>query len=406
MSSPKTTRSDLRSLLAVRAADELSLQMLSVGTTWYLYSATRDPMSLAYAGLAQLLPNMGFALLAGRAADRFPARKVISLAFLIQAVCLAIFTVNLTVTSPSPHAIYLLLFLLAGARAFSSPAISALLPHVAGAGQLPRAVASASSVLQICTLLGPVAAGLLFAVSAPGMFAAVTALSVSGMALASQLVTCEVHHIEDQGALGGIRYVWTDRLLRALLSLDLAAMLLGGVTALLPVYARDILRVGPAGLGWLRCAPSAGAAIVGLILTRRAIRRSVGTLLLICVAGFGLATMVFAVSTRFWLSLASLTAAGAFDMVSMVVRETVVQTSTPSGLRGRVNAIHGVFIGVSSELGAFESGAVAAWVGAVPAAFLGGVGTLLVVGIWSRLFPEISRTGQLCEAPPENARAA
>jgi hypothetical protein len=191
--------------------------------------------------------------------------------------------------------------------------------------------------------------------------------------------------------LAGIRYVRSNRLLLSLLSLDLFAVLLGGVSALLPIYAKDILAVGPMGLGCLRCAPGVGAAIVGLMLARRPMESGGGNSMLSCVAGFGVATIVFAVSTNLWLSLGALAAAGAFDMVSMVIRHTLVQMATPDAMRGRVSAINWIFIGASAELGEFESGATAALFGAAPAALLGGLGTLAVVGLWVMMFPELRK---------------
>ncbi len=196
-------------------------------------------------------------------------------------------------------------------------------------------------------------------------------------------------------ALGGIRYVRSNRLLLGAISLDLFAVLLGGVTALLPVYARDILVVGPAGLGCLRCAPGVGAALMGLVLAHRTIQRGAGKIMLACVAGFGFATAVFAVSTHWWLSVAALIAVGAFDMVSVVIRQTMVQISTPDAMRGRVGAVQCVFIGASSELGEFESAATAALFGAVPAALLGGLGTLAIVALWAKIFPELTRADNL-----------
>jgi len=183
--------------------------------------------------------------------------------------------------------------------------------------------------------------------------------------------------------------------LLSIISLDLFAVLLGGVTALLPIYAKDVLMVGPAGLGCLRCAPGIGAAMVGLVLAHRTIQSGAGRLMLACVAGFGFATVVFALSTNFWLSIAALVGAGGFDMVSMVIRQTLVQVSTPDAMRGRVSAVQWVFIGASSELGEFESGATAALFGTVPAALLGGLGTLAVVALWSRIFPELRRADKL-----------
>jgi MFS family permease len=376
--------------LAIRSADELAAQMLTVAIGWYVYSATHNPMSLAYAGLAQFLPNAAMALIAGHAADRFERRKVIGWALLVQALCLAGFTIWTFVSTPSAKPVYLLLLFIGAARAFGSPTMSALLPSLVSAEQFPRAVAAASSTLQVCTIAGPAVGGVIYALGGRVVFSATAALYFFAMTLTWRLPTGRPQTgSTDESMLAGIRYVHSNRLLLALLSLDLFAVLLGGVAALLPIYARDILAVGPIGLGCLRCAPGVGAAVVGIVMARRSIDPGAGRPMLSCVAGFGVATVVFALSTNFWLSLAALAAAGGFDMVSMVIRQTMVQLATPDGMRGRVNAINWVFIGASSELGEFESGAAAALFGTVPAALLGGLGTLAVVGLWAILFPEL-----------------
>jgi hypothetical protein len=265
-----------------------------------------------------------------------------------------------------------------------------MLPNIVSTGDFPRAVASASSAFQICTIAGPAIGGLIYAIGGRAAFAAAAGLYLFAMAQARRLPAGgRAESSGDRSMLAGVRYVRSNRLLLALLSLDLFAVLLGGVTALLPIYARDILAVGPVGLGCLRCAPGVGAAVVGLILARRSIGDGAGESMLSCVAGFGMATVVFALSTSFWLSLAALMAAGGFDMVSMVIRHTLVQVATPDAMRGRVSAINWVFIGASAELGEFESGAAAALFGTVPAALLGGLGTLVVVGLWTMMFPEL-----------------
>jgi MFS family permease len=399
-------RRALRSFIVLRAADELASQMLNVGVGWYVYAATNDPMSLAYVGLAQFLPNAALSLIAGHAADRFDRRQVVGLSLLIQSLCVAAFAVWSVAAPASAGPVYLLLLVIGSARSFSSPAMSAMLPHVVSEEKLPRAVAATSSAFQICTIAGPAIGGLVYAVSGPVMFAAAAGLC--------GLATTQAYGLEgpyrgagdqkseviDKSVLAGIRFVRSNRLLFGLISLDLFAVLLGGVTALLPIYAKDILFVGPIGLGCLRCAPGVGAAIVGVVLAHHTIERSAGRLMLFSVAGFGLATVVFGLSVNFWLSLAALTAAGGFDMVSMVIRQTLVQLSTPDAMRGRVSAVTGIFVGASSELGEFESGLAAAVFGTVPAAVLGGLGTLAIVALWTGLFPELRRADGL---PPRNA---
>jgi MFS family permease len=395
-------RGMLRSFIVLRAADELASQMLNVGVGWYVYTATNDPISLAYVGLAQFLPNIGLSLIAGHAADRFDRRRIVRLSLFIQSLGLAAFGVWSVAAPPPGGAVYLLLLVVGSARAFFSPAISAMLPHVVSEEELPQAVAATSSAFQICTIVGPAIGGLVYAVSGPATFAAAAGLYGFAITQAYRLktgptwrATDPASDVTDKSVLAGIRFIRASRLLLGLISLDLFAVLLGGVTALLPIYAKDILVVGPIGLGCLRCAPGAGAAVVGLVLAHRTIRRGAGRLMLYCVAGFGLATIVFGLSVNFWLSLAALAAAGAFDMVSMVIRQAMVQLSTPDAMRGRVSAVNGIFIGASSELGEFESGLAAAAFGAVPAAVLGGLGTLAVVALWSSLFPELRPADRL-----------
>jgi len=397
-------RPALRSFIAIRAADELGSQMLNVAVGWYVYTATGDPMSLAYVGLAQFLPNIGMALIAGQAADRFDRRKIVGLSLFIQTLCLATFGMWSAATAPSAGPVYLLLLVIGSARAFTSPAMSAMLPRLVSGEEFPRAVAATSSAFQICTIVGPAVGGLIYAVSGPAMFAVATGLYFLATTQARRLAGggCQAgdreSELSDKSVLAGIRYIRSNRLLLALISLDLFAVLLGGVTALLPIYAKDILVVGPIGLGCLRSAPGVGAAIIGLVLAHRTIDRGAGKLMLACVAGFGLATVVFALSTNFWLSLTALAAAGGFDVVSMVIRQTLLQISTPDAMRGRVSAVNWVFIGASSELGAFESGATAALFGTVTAALVGGLGTLAVVALWTGLFPELRRADKLMAA--------
>jgi MFS family permease len=398
-------RPELRGYITIRAADALGSQMLNVAIGWYVYSATHNPMSLAYVGLAQFLPNIVMVLIAGHAADRFDRRRIIGLSLLVKTLCLAAFASWSAVRAPAAGPVYLLLFIVGSARAFSAPAMSAMLPQLVSGEDFPRAVAASSFVFQICTIAGPAVGGLIYAFSGPAVFAVITVLWVLAIAQVRRLAVGT--HVggdpesvfTDRSILGGIRYIRSNRLLLGLISLDLFAVLLGGVTALLPIYAKDILAVGPIGLGCLRCAPGVGAAVIGFVLAYHPIGRRPGRLMLACVAGFGFATVVFAVSTNLWLSLFALVAAGGFDMVSMVIRQTLVQIATPDLLRGRVSAVNFVFIGASNELGEFESGLTAALFGTVPAALVGGLGTLAVVALWARLFPELRHADR--SAKPE-----
>ncbi|MBV8535657.1 MAG: MFS transporter [Alphaproteobacteria bacterium] len=397
-------RPTLRSFIALRAADELGSQMLSVAIGWYVYAATHDPMSLAYVGLALFLPNVGLVLVAGPAADRIDRRKIIGVSLTLQALCISAFGIASAMATPSTIPVYLLLIVVGSAQSFFFPAVTATLPRLVAPEEFPRAVAAASSVFQICSLLGPAIGGLIYAASGAGTFAVIAALyvvalvPVRGLAARYDDGAGATTSPIDTSILAGIRYIRANRLLLGCMSLDLFAVLFGGVTALLPIYAKDILAVGPAGLGVLRCAPGVGAAVIGLVLAHRTIQRGAGKLMLACVASFGLATIVFAVSTNFWLSLAALVAVGGFDMVSMVIRQTLVQVATPDAMRGRVTAVNGVFIGASSELGEFESGVTAALLGTVPAALLGGVATVAIVALWTWLFPQVARAEKLADA--------
>ncbi len=391
----------LRSFIAIRALNELCSQMLNVAIGWYVYSATHNPMSLAYVGLARFLPNMGMVLIAGHAADRRDRRKIIGLSVFLQALCVAVFGALSASAALSMWPVYLLLSIIGAAQAFCSPAMSATLPRLVNSEEFPRAVAVVSSAWQMCALVGPAIGGVLYSLSGPGMFSFSAVLYLIALTQVLRLsddrrtVPSRENEPGDASPLGGIRYIRSNRLLFSIISLDLFAVLLGGVTALLPIYAKDVLAVGPAGLGCLRCAPGIGAAIVGLILAHRTIQRGAGKRMLLCVAGFGFAIIVFALSRNLWLSLLALIAAGGFDMVSMVIRQTLVQVRTPDAMRGRVSAVQWMFVGASSELGEFESGATAALFGTVPAALLGGLGTLAVVALWTRLFPELRSRDKL-----------
>lgn len=387
--------------LFIRVSDELASQMLNVALGWYVYDVTHNPLSLAYVGLAQFFPNLFLALFAGHAVDRFERRKVIGLSLTLQTIALTAFSAWFFLTANhTARPVYILLLLMGCARSFSFPAMAAILPRAVEDEEFPRAVAVTSSTSQVCTLIGPAIGGLLYAINANALLIIITLLYLYA---ASQSFLLKLRPTEaapqsssdTESIFAGVRYVWTQRLLFALISLDLFAVLLGGVTALLPIYAKDILHTGPTGLGLLRCATGAGAAVMGLALAHRSITKNAGRLMLSCVAGFGAATVVFAISKNFYLSFASLFVAGAFDMVSMVIRHTLVTLCTPDAMRGRVSAVNGVFIGASNEFGEFESGIAASLFGTVPAALIGGIGTLVVVAIWSRLFPELRATDTL-----------
>jgi MFS family permease len=390
------SRKNIVFFLATRGLGAFAAQMLDVAMGWHVYSATGSAMSLGLIGLAQFLPLIALLYWSGHVADRFDRRKVSAFAALGQAgASLAIFAV--AAFEAPIWLIYPALLALGSARAFAGPANAALLPEIVSRAQFPRAAALSATTFQAATIAGPALGGLLFALVGVKVFllCAVLAAAAAPMILAVRRPEAEVERAvidpAENGPLAGLRYVWSNKLVLGAISLDLFAVLLGGVTALLPIYARDILHVGPAGLGVLRAAPALGAILVGLGLAAFPLRRRVGLKMFACVAGYGVATVVFALSTSFALSLAALATLGAFDVVSMVVRQTLVQMATPNEMRGRVSAVNFLFIGASNQLGEFESGLAAALFGAVGAALLGGLGTLAVVAIWAALFPNLRK---------------
>jgi MFS family permease len=383
-----------------------ALEMQSVAVGWQVYEITRRPLDLGLVGLAQFLPNIFLFLLAGHTADRFDRKKILLFCNGGFALCSALLIVIARSEPRDVKAIYLVLILLGVVRAFNAPAGRALLPQLVPIDFFPNAVAWNATIFQGSTILGPAMGGFLYALFAGP--AAVYAISVAGCILAV-LALLRIHlqpatrpdeEVNMKTLLAGLRYIWTHKAILGTISLDLFAVLLGGSVALLPVFAREILDTGPWGLGLLRASPGAGAAIMAVLLAYRPLRRRVGKIMLFCVAGFGLFTIVFGLSRSLTLSIVSLVLVGANDMVSVVIRGTLVQIATPDSVRGRVNAVEMIFIGASNEFGEFESGVTAQWFGLVPAVVLGGIGTLAIVGLWAWRFPELRKTESLTPLEP------
>jgi MFS family permease len=375
----------------------LAVEMQSVAVGWRVYELTRSPMALGLTGLMQFLPGILLFLVAGHAADRWDRRKLVLLCYFALAGCSAALLAAEISGMRTVYPIYAVLFLLGIARAFNGPAQRALLPQLVPSEIFSIAVAYDASGFQTATILGPSLGGLLYA-----LFGGPSALY--GIAAAAQLVAAffmfgvsprKISRSREpltlETALAGFRYIWQQKVILGSISLDLFAVLLGGAVALLPVYAREILLTGPWGLGILRAAPGVGAACMAIFLGHRPVRTRAGAIMLWGVAGFGAATIVFAYSHSLAVSFVSLVLVGATDMVSVVVRGTLVQLATPEEMRGRVTSVELVFIGASNQLGQFESGLTAQWLGTVPAVALGGIGALLVTGLWAWLFPEIRR---------------
>jgi MFS family permease len=390
---------DFLRYIGARFLGSLAVQMQTVAVGWQVYDVTRDPLDLGLVGLSQFVPFVLLVLPAGHYADRHDRRRILVACYALMLVCAALLLGFAWRGLTSAWPVFAAMTLFGVARAFAMPASQALLPNLVGRGEFGAAVAFNTSIWQVTTIAGPALGGVLYLAGATTVYATVAVLLAVSVVMLATLrrgggasAAASATSAMDVGALlEGLRFVTRRRPLLGAISLDLFAVLFGGATALLPVYAADVLHVGPSGLGWLRAAPGVGAALTGLELGAAPVTRNVGRWMFVGVIVFGLATLVFGASTSFWLSLAALAVLGAGDMVSVYIRHLLVQLETPDEIRGRVSAVNGVFIGASNELGEFESGAVAAWIGAVPAVLVGGAATLLVALVWTRLFPELWR---------------
>jgi hypothetical protein len=385
-------------------ATAVAVEMAFVAIGWQVYEIHGEPLDLGIVGLAMFLPLPLLALPAGHLADRYPRRTILALSVGLDAVVavglLAVTRSGADATWP----FFALAFGTGVASALGAPAGRALTPSLVPESMLVRALAQRSVALQLSVIGGPALGGLLFAIQPELVYAVSTACSLLAvaavLALRSGREGVGTGSPDLRSLLGGVRLVRRTPVLLGAISLDLFAVLFGGAVALLPVFAKDVLEVGPAGLGVLRAAPAAGALLAAVLLVRRPIYRHAGRTLLTVVALYGLTIVVFGLSETMWLSLLALAAGGGVDMVSMVLRQTILPLVTPDELRGRVNAVEMVFISASNELGAFESGVAAALVGAVPAVVIGGVLTVGVAVVWRRLFPDLARVDRLDELRP------
>ena len=405
---------DYLRLMAARISGTAANQMLMVALGWQMYDLTDSAWDLGLVGLVQFVPALLLTLPAGHLADRHDRRWLLALSLSLQALVAAVLLGGSAGGWVQRELILGLSVLLGGARALQMPTLQALTPSLVPATLLPRAVAASSSAMQAAIIAGPALGGGLYAwgpralerlwpqVHSAGPVA-VYAASLGLMALAVLAVLAirfrarpVRHTATDLASLtAGLRFIWQRPVVLGAISLDLFAVLLGGATALLPIFARDILHTGPEGLGLLRAAPALGALGIGLWLSQAPIHRAAGRWLLGAVAVYGLATIGFALATTFWWAFGLLAVAGGADMISVVIRQSLVQLETPDDMRGRVGAVNSVFIGASNQLGEFESGATAAWLGPVGSVLLGGVGTLLVVGLWWRWFPALAQRNRL-----------
>jgi MFS family permease len=384
---------------SANAAASFGFQMMSVGVGWQVYDITHRALDLGLVGLVQFIPSLLLALPAGHAADRYNRRRIVLTAQVVTGLSIAALALSTAMGTINELQIFALIAVIGVAMAFGFPARVSILPEIVPAAVLPRAVAANASAGQAAMIMGPALGGFLYYVG-PAVLYSVAALLCFLAATLMANLQYEGRRPRKEPAtirslFAGVRFIRCNPDLLGVISLDLFAVLLGGATALLPIYARDILLTGPWGLGLLRASPAVGALVMSLWLARRPLRRNVGMIMFGTVAGFGAATLVFAVSTVLWLSLAALFFLGAFDMISMVIRGALVQLDTPAEMRGRVNSVNAVFINTSNQLGEFESGILAAWLGAVPSAVIGGAGTLVVVGLWMVLFPTLRRRQEL-----------
>jgi MFS family permease len=385
--------------LCGRASTFMAFQMLGVAVGWQIYALTGSAMYLGLVGLAQFLPMFLLTLVVGHVADRYDRRIIARTCQTLEGAASIILAWASYEGWQSKESILIIMCIVGAARAFEGPTMQALLPGLVPLQLRPRAAAWSSSATQTATIIGPALGGFLYAAGATTVYAVSGILFLAASAFVT-LIRIERtpprnEPVSISSLFAGISFIRSRREILGAISLDLFAVLLGGATALLPIYARDILHTGPWGLGLLRSAPAMGAVMMSLYLARRPLRRRVGRTMFIAVAVFGIATIIFALSESFLISLASLVVLGGSDVISVVIRQSLVQIGTPDEMRGRVSAVNSMFIGTSNQLGEFESGVTAALFGTVAAVLIGGIGTIVVVILWMRLFPQLTHFDSL-----------
>ncbi len=377
----------------------MAFQMLGVAVGWQIYAITGSAMYLGLVGLAQFLPMFLLTLVVGHVADRYDRRNIARICQTIEGLSAGVLALASFGGWQSKESILLIIFIVGAARAFEGPTLHALLPGLVPVQIFPRAAAWSSSAMQTATIVGPALGGFLYA-AGPAIVYLTTGIVFLAASVFVALIRIErlpLRHepVSVRSVFAGVSYIKSHREILGAISLDLFAVLLGGATALLPVYARDILVTGPWGLGLLRSAPAVGALMMSVYLARHPLRRRVGRSMFRAVAVFGAATILFAVSTSFLFSFSLLVILGASDVISVVIRHSLVQIRTPDEMRGRVSAVNSMFIGASNQLGEFESGVTAALFGTVPAVLIGGIGTIFVVMLWMRFFPQLAEVDTL-----------
>jgi MFS family permease len=378
--------------------------MLSVAIGWQMYELTHDAFSLGLVGLAQFVPMVLLTFIVGQIADRFDRRKIVFFCLLIEGLTAGLLLTGSLGGWLGREQILVLAAILGACRAFEGPTSSALLPQLVKKNILQQAISASTTAGQTAQILGPALGGLLYS------FGPATVYSTATLALMVAALVVFLIRVEERPTIQkkepvtlrsfflGLEFVWRHPIILGTISLDLFAVLLGGATALLPIFAKDVLHTGPWGMGLMRTAPAVGALLVSMIIAYIPLKKAVGMKLFAALSVFGLATIMFALSTNLFLSLFSLLLIGGSDVISVVIRSSLVQLQTPDEMRGRVNAVNSLFIGTSNQLGEFESGMLAGFIGAVPAVFVGGLGTIAVAGLWMYLFPSIRRLKSLSES--------
>lgn len=393
-----------RHFLWTRLLGTTANQMLMVALAWQIYDLSGSAWDLGLVGLMQFIPALLLTLPAGQWVDRTDRRGVLALALALQAVAAVILAWGTLHGWVDRHLIFGMCIVMGVARALQMPAQQAIVPALVSMDELPRAFAATSTLLKLAVIGGPVLGGFLYVFGAVVVygtcvvFLVVSTLYIAAIPRVPPNATAEP--VSLQSLFAGFAFIWRKKPVLGAISLDLFAVLLGGATALLPIYAKDILHTGPWGLGFLRAAPAVGALAMGLLLARRPLARHAGRRMFVSVAIYGVSIVVFGLSHDLYLSLAALAIGGGADMISVVIRQTLVQLDTPDAMRGRVSAVNSVFIGASNELGEFRAGTIGEWLGPVGATVVGGVGTLVVAGLWYRAFPGLARRDRLMERDP------
>ena len=392
-----------------RICSTISFQVAGVAVGWQVYALTHSTFALGMVGLVQFLPMLLLTLVVGQVADRFNRKSIISICQSVEGVTLALLALSSYLHWLRPSGIYCAVAAIGAARAFESPSTQALVPGLVEDTQVPQAIAWSTSANQTASIVGPALGGLLYAFGPQVPYGLCACLFATAAVLSSGIVqkrrAAAKAPVTPHSILAGIHYIRERRNILGAISLDLFVVLLGGATALLPAYARDILHTGPWGLGLLRLAPAVGALGMAVFLAHRPIHHRAGQRMFAAVIVFGMATVAFALSRSIWLSMAILAVLGAADVTSVVVRSSLVQLETPDEMRGRVSAVNSLFIGTSNQLGEFESGVTASWFGLIPATIFGGVGSIVIALLWMGLFPDLRRLKSV-GARTENVPAA